>query len=191
MVVLNTHHNLAANHTAASSQEFLWKSRGIFLSQAIQFHGKKLAVTNDSEWMFESEVTLNLCSSVRGSHHQSVFHECVWKTSCEQFWSLSIRLWKNCCNYLVCSGKWFFLGVKSIYMGIYTHTHTHTHIYSRRWQTHFWKVLQANGKTKQNVFFKKQKIYHRKDNNRFHVWRQQTGIKYKGIILFWTRELLL
>lgn len=45
------------------------------------------------------------------------------------------------------------------------------------------------GKARQTTLSKN--IYHRRNNNSFHVWRQQTGIKYKGIVLCWTRELLL
>lgn len=47
---------------------------GFFSPHVVQFHGKTLAVTNDSERMLKFEVNLNLCSFIRGRHHESIFH---------------------------------------------------------------------------------------------------------------------
>lgn len=81
-----------------------------------------------------------------------------------------------------------FLGIESIcvdvyrYLDLFPSADVGKHIFE--------KYFQVCEKAKQNTNILK-KIRHGKDNNSFHVWRQQTGIKYKGIILSWTRELLL
>lgn len=80
----------------------------------------------------------------------------------------------------------FFLGAKSIYMDIYRYLYLFPSAdVDKRIYEKYFKSMEKQSRVYSN------KIYHKKHNNSFHVWRQQTGIKYKGIILSRTRELLL
>lgn len=80
-----------------------------------------------------------------------------------------------------------FLGAKSIYMDIYRYLYIFP---SADVDKHTFKKYFKSVEKQSQIHLKK-KSTTESYNNSFHVWRQQTGIKYKGIILSGTRELLL
>lgn len=139
------------NRTAANSQDFLW-GRGIFLPTCSPAPWENISSDKWlSEPMLESEVNVNLCSSTRGSHHQSILYEYIWKTSSEHFRSLSISLQENCCSYLACSGKWCILEPSLctlIFIDIYVY------FFWQAWTKTFFKNISSLWKNKAEYIFK-------------------------------------
>lgn len=62
-------------HSSQLSRFPLGDQRAFSPHMQFSFMGKTWAVTNDSGWMLDCEVNLNLCSSTRGSHHQNICHD--------------------------------------------------------------------------------------------------------------------